>query len=116
MPGHSVVTTTTRSAQHYDALTWRAPERRLQDRVICRRVASGLRLAPSRNRTSDTGHLRPTPGRPTPKSDVELLVEFEPGQKVNLFDMARMEIELAHGWRSEPPLPRSCRRRGTARL
>ncbi len=30
----------------------------------------------------------------TPESDVDLLVEFQPGQKVSLFDMARMEIEL----------------------
>jgi predicted nucleotidyltransferase len=30
----------------------------------------------------------------TPESDVDLLVEFEPGQKVSLFDMACMEMEL----------------------
>jgi len=30
----------------------------------------------------------------TPESDVDLLVEFQPGQKVSLFDMARMEMEL----------------------
>jgi integrase/predicted nucleotidyltransferase len=30
----------------------------------------------------------------TPDSDVDLLVEFEPGRKVSLFDMARMEMEL----------------------
>jgi predicted nucleotidyltransferase len=30
----------------------------------------------------------------TPDSDVDLLVEFECGQKVSLFDMARMEMEL----------------------
>jgi uncharacterized protein len=30
----------------------------------------------------------------TPDSDVDLLVEFEPGCKVGLFDMARMEMEL----------------------
>ena len=30
----------------------------------------------------------------TPESDIDLLVEFEPGQKVSLFDMARMEMEL----------------------
>jgi predicted nucleotidyltransferase len=30
----------------------------------------------------------------TPDSDVDLLVEFESGQKVSLFDMARMEMEL----------------------
>jgi uncharacterized protein len=30
----------------------------------------------------------------TPESDVDFLVEFEPGQKVSLFDMARMEMEL----------------------
>jgi integrase/predicted nucleotidyltransferase len=30
----------------------------------------------------------------TPESDVDLLVEFQPGQKVSLFDMARMETEL----------------------
>jgi integrase/predicted nucleotidyltransferase len=30
----------------------------------------------------------------TPDSDVDLLVEFEPGRKISLFDMARMEMEL----------------------
>ena len=30
-----------------------------------------------------------------PDSDVDLLVEFEPGAKVGLFDIARMEIELS---------------------
>lgn len=30
----------------------------------------------------------------TPESDVDLLVEFHPGQSVSLFDMARMEMEL----------------------
>jgi integrase len=30
----------------------------------------------------------------TADSDVDLLVEFEPGRKVSLFDMARMEMEL----------------------
>jgi integrase/predicted nucleotidyltransferase len=30
----------------------------------------------------------------TPESDVDLLVDFQPGQKVSLFDMARMEMEL----------------------
>ena len=30
----------------------------------------------------------------TPESDVDLLVEFQPGKKVSLFDMARMEMEL----------------------
>lgn len=30
----------------------------------------------------------------TPESVVDLLVEFQPGQKVSLFDMARMEMEL----------------------
>jgi predicted nucleotidyltransferase len=28
------------------------------------------------------------------ESDVDLLVEFRPGKKVSLFDMARMEMEL----------------------
>lgn len=30
----------------------------------------------------------------TQESDVDLLVEFQPGQKISLFDMARMEMEL----------------------
>ena len=30
-----------------------------------------------------------------PDSDVDMLVEFEPGAVVTLLDMARMEIELA---------------------
>ena len=30
----------------------------------------------------------------TPESDVDFLVEFLPGQKVSLFDIARMEMEL----------------------
>ena len=30
----------------------------------------------------------------TPESDVDMLVEFEPGVVVSLLDMARMEIEL----------------------
>lgn len=30
-----------------------------------------------------------------PESDVDVLVEFEPGARVGLFDIARMEIELA---------------------
>jgi uncharacterized protein len=30
----------------------------------------------------------------SPESDVDLLVEFQPGQKVSLFDMARMDMEL----------------------
>lgn len=29
-----------------------------------------------------------------PDSDVDVLVEFEPGQKVSLFDIAAMELEL----------------------
>jgi predicted nucleotidyltransferase len=29
-----------------------------------------------------------------PESDVDLLVEFLPGEQVSLFDMARMEMEL----------------------
>ena len=29
-----------------------------------------------------------------PESDVDVLVEFEPGTRVSLFDMVRMEIEL----------------------
>ena len=30
-----------------------------------------------------------------PKSDVDMLVEFEPGVRVSLLDMAAMEIELS---------------------
>ncbi|MEO7854095.1 MAG: nucleotidyltransferase domain-containing protein [Rubrivivax sp.] len=30
-----------------------------------------------------------------PDSDVDLLVEFEPGATITLFDMARIEIELS---------------------
>jgi hypothetical protein len=30
----------------------------------------------------------------TPESDVDMLVEFEPGVRVGLFDLAGMEIEL----------------------
>ena len=30
-----------------------------------------------------------------PDSDVDVLVEFEPGAHIGLFDIARMEIELA---------------------
>jgi predicted nucleotidyltransferase len=30
-----------------------------------------------------------------PGSDVDVLVEFEPGARISLFDMAAMEIELA---------------------
>jgi len=29
-----------------------------------------------------------------PESDVDILVEFEPGSKINLFDIAGMELEL----------------------
>ena len=31
-----------------------------------------------------------------PDSDVDILVEFEPGVSVSLLDMARMEMELTH--------------------
>jgi uncharacterized protein len=34
-------------------------------------------------------------GTARPDSDVDLLVEFEPGAAVTLFDMARIEIELS---------------------
>jgi predicted nucleotidyltransferase len=30
-----------------------------------------------------------------PESDVDMLVEFEPGARISLFDMAALEIELA---------------------
>lgn len=31
----------------------------------------------------------------TPESDVDMLVEFEPGARVSLFDLVGMEIELS---------------------
>jgi uncharacterized protein len=34
-------------------------------------------------------------GTARPDSDVDLLVEFEPGARVTLFDMAQIEIELS---------------------
>jgi predicted nucleotidyltransferase len=34
-------------------------------------------------------------GDARPDSDVDLLVEFEPGQRVGLFDLARMELDLS---------------------
>lgn len=34
-------------------------------------------------------------GRARPDSDVDLLVEFEPGSRVTLLDMAQIEIELS---------------------
>jgi len=34
-------------------------------------------------------------GTAQPDSDVDLLVEFEPGAAITLFDMARIEIELS---------------------
>ena len=34
-------------------------------------------------------------GEARPDSDVDLLVEFEPGAKVGLFEISRMEIELS---------------------
>lgn len=34
-------------------------------------------------------------GTARPDSDVDLLVEFEPGAQVSLLDMARIEIELS---------------------
>ncbi|MDY0004992.1 MAG: nucleotidyltransferase domain-containing protein [Polyangia bacterium] len=33
-------------------------------------------------------------GTAQPESDLDLLVEFEPGASISLFDMARIEIEL----------------------
>jgi uncharacterized protein len=30
-----------------------------------------------------------------PESDVDILVEFEPGSRINLFDIAEMELELS---------------------
>jgi predicted nucleotidyltransferase len=34
-------------------------------------------------------------GTARPDSDIDLLVEFEPGADITLFDMARIEIELS---------------------
>lgn len=34
-------------------------------------------------------------GTARPDSDIDLLVEFEPGARISLFDMAGMEIELS---------------------
>jgi predicted nucleotidyltransferase len=34
-------------------------------------------------------------GTARPDSDVDLLVEFEPGAAITLFDMARIELELS---------------------
>ena len=34
-------------------------------------------------------------GTARPDSDIDLLVEFEPGARITLFDMARIEIELS---------------------
>lgn len=33
-------------------------------------------------------------GDDTPESDIDLLVEFQPGERISLLDMAGMEIEL----------------------
>lgn len=35
-------------------------------------------------------------GTARPDSDIDLLVEFEPGADITLFDMARIEIELSN--------------------
>jgi predicted nucleotidyltransferase len=35
-------------------------------------------------------------GAARPDSDIDLLVEFEPGADITLFDMARIEIELSN--------------------
>lgn len=34
-------------------------------------------------------------GTARPDSDIDLLVEFEPGARITLFDMAQIEIELS---------------------
>lgn len=36
-----------------------------------------------------------TEGHSRPDSDIDLLVEFEPGADITLFDMARIEIKLS---------------------
>ncbi len=46
----------------------------------------------------------------TPESDVDLLVEFQPEQKVSLFDMARMEMELEEIIQAPSGRPPDCRR------
>lgn len=44
-------------------------------------------------------------GTDRPDSDVDLLVEFEPGARITLLDMAQIEIELSTllGGRTRPP-------------